>query len=157
MKMYKYLLTLSALLLLMGCNHLLSDPEMFAGSYYAEGYNKKNDIRYIPSYSFKIIPTRNNQVNMTGYFGYNPSNIIAYVENSHLIINDTLMYYRQDHVFLETTYTYKYVLKKAILVDEELRIETNYEIVVNDPSLMEPYSMGIYEDTIVAHRREVKE
>ena len=155
MKNYKLLLTLCALVLLIGCNNL-SSPEMFSGSYYAHGYYKKNEIQLIPSCSFEIIPTKKNQVNITGNFGYNPLNIIAYVESNHLIIDDTVMYYRQDNDFLETTYTYTYVLKKATLVNDELRIETNYEIIVNDPSLMDPYSMGIYRDTIVAHRREVK-
>ena len=165
MKKYKLLLAFALVILSIGCNNIT--PEMFAGPYSSKmGCYKNNEILYpYYYYNFQIIPSKNNKVNIIGDFGRDHSNIEAFVEKDHLLINDTFTRELWNSKYPFFMHKFTIVHEKASLAGNELRIETTIKVDIIDrelifqdstmiKTLLEPYGTEICKDTVIAYRKE---
>ena len=144
----KYLLT--CFVLLVGCDKYLQ-PDMYAGSYYANGYSSNYSVLWYPRYDFVVEPINSKQVKIVG-MNFSP-NTIATLHGNQLLINDTIILKRNDLTHSGTVYEYEIIHETAALNGEELDLNVTIIITVTEPSLLEPYGMGVYKETIRCRKK----
>ncbi len=72
---------------------------------------------------------------------------------NQLLINDTIILKRNDLTYPSTVYEYEIIHETAALNGEELDLNVTIIITVTDPSMLEPYGMGVYKETIRCRKK----